>query len=238
MKWLHSENHCEYSVLACWFVFFCSLQVHMQLQKRAWAHVSLPAGFFLLLLSFAQPTEFPKRFIITRHWSDPSISHRRHGCILSLSLCKHTWHFLRAPVNMFNNTSSGTHLTTHADIIGIGHASAPVTHCIVEQTGFKAAWDASQSGKHTLSSSFVFLVFRLLWWLFGRRLMWTALLDCADKCSRLQIKKLSFSFLFSVSVQSKKNKANKNWSKGKGDEKVIHPFSKSIYCCVWNCFIV
>lgn len=42
---------------------------------------------------------------------------------------------------MFNNTSSGTHLTTHADIIGNGHASAPVSHRIVEQTGFKAARD-------------------------------------------------------------------------------------------------
>lgn len=211
------------------FSFLCTCSY-----RSVHGHTSHCLQVFVVVVVFCTTHWVPKKIHhhLQDHWSDPSASHRRHRCILSLSLCTHTWHFLRAPVNMFNNTSSGTHLTTHADIIAIGHASAPVSHRIVEQTGFKAAWDicclVPEWETHLVSqlclSCFQVAVVTVKAAIDVNSTVRGVLgycrpQHCADKCSRLQIKKLSFSFLFLVSVQSRKIKQIRIEAKERGTRK-------------------
>lgn len=120
----------------------------------------------------------------------PSVPHWRSRCIQSSSLCKQL-PLLCTPVKMFINTSD----TQCCGIKQQVHQWVTAELSGKASRLFETFAVSSQSGKHTLSSSFLFLVFRLLWWLFGWWLMWTTLSDHADKCSRHQIKKLLFFFL-------------------------------------------
>lgn len=138
------------------------------------------------------------------------------------SLCKH----LTFSVSTGQRCSS-THLTLNVDILAIKKQVHQWVTAQLSRRGstVRRLLSGPRVGNTPCRAAFLFLVFWLLWWLFGRWLMWTTMSDHAGKCSRHQIKKLPFPFFFNFILTQLQRRSNqKKKSNRQRQRKVIHVF--------------